>query len=57
VNRPEQRRRPPGQSREVPRPSQRDLVAASLLRCPRGEPPVRHGKPAVRSGLPERSRA
>jgi hypothetical protein len=58
VSAPEPPRRPPGEGREVPRPpSQRDLVAASLLRCPRGEPPVRHGKPAVRSGLPQRPRA
>ena len=58
---PEPRRRPPEDGRDTtqsaapaPRPpSQRGLVTASLLRCPRGEAEFRHGRPAPRSRLPD----
>jgi len=59
MSEPAPQRRLPGTARGTTGPasrpsSQRDLVAASLLRCPRGEPAVRHGRPAPRSGLRDR---
>jgi hypothetical protein len=49
----QERDRTPGENAPARPPSQRDVVAASLLRCPRGEPEVRHGRPGARSGLPD----